>query len=82
MSHPPVVFISSTSEDLKDHREQAAKAARALGFHPEMMEDWSASGRPSVEACLARVAKADVVVAIVAQRYGWVPDDTNPKSIT
>ena len=45
----------------------------------------STSGLPSLDECLKRVAKADVVVAIVAHRYGWVPNDTgqpDAKSIT
>jgi formylglycine-generating enzyme required for sulfatase activity len=86
MAHDPVVFISSTSDDLKEHREQAAKAALASGFAPHMMEYFPASGHaPSLSACLEEVAKAEVVVVLVAHRYGWVPDAAeNPdkKSIT
>src|SRR5262249_61339731 len=86
MAHDPVVFISSTSDDLKEHREQAAKAAAATGLSPRMMEYFSASGHvPTLPACLEKVAEAEVVVVIVAYRYGWVPDDpANPgsKSIT
>jgi formylglycine-generating enzyme required for sulfatase activity len=86
MAHDPVVFISSTSDDLKEHREQAAKAARASGFSPRMMEYFPAGGdKPSLEACLEKVAEAEVVVVLVAHRYGWVPDGpTNPddKSVT
>ena len=81
----PTVFISSTSEDLKDYRQAARDAATAEGFLPTMMEYWRASGkRPPLEACLAKVADADVVVAIVAHRYGWVPDEDtdDEKSIT
>jgi len=75
MAHDPVVFISSTSEDLKEHREQAAKAALASGFSPHMMEYFPASGQaPSLPACLEKVAEAEVVVVLVAHRYGWVPD--------
>jgi len=86
MAHDPVVFISSTSDDLKDHREQAAKAALASGFSLRMMEYFPASGHAtSLRACLEMVAEAEVVVVLVAYRYGWVPDDpSNPdaKSIT
>jgi formylglycine-generating enzyme required for sulfatase activity len=82
----PVVFISSTSDDLKDYREQAARAARASGFSPRMMEYFPATGHaPSLQVCREKVAEAEVVVVIVAHRYGWVPDDpSNPdaKSIT
>jgi formylglycine-generating enzyme required for sulfatase activity len=86
MAYDPVVFISSTSDDLKEYREQAAKAAVATGFSPRMMEYFPASGHaPTLPACLEKVAEAEVVVVIVAHRYGWVPDGPdNPdaKSIT
>jgi hypothetical protein len=84
----PDVFLSSTSDDLKEHREQAAKAALANGFFPRMMEYFPARGdAPTLPACLAMVAQAEVevVVVLVAHRYGWVPDGPeNPdaKSIT
>ena len=78
----PIVFISSTSEDLKDHRAQARDAAIQAGFLPRMMEYFAASGaNPPLEACLAKIAgskmepPADVLVVIVAHRYGWVPPD-------
>jgi formylglycine-generating enzyme required for sulfatase activity len=86
MAHDPVVFISSTFDDLKDHREQAAKAAEASGFSRRMMEYFPASGhKPSLGACLEKVGEADVMVVLVAHRYGWVPNGPkNPeyKSIT
>src|SRR5271165_2038924 len=86
MANAPIVFISSTSDDLKDHREQAASAARASGFFPLMMEYFPASGhKPTLAGCLEKVDEAEVVVVLVAHRYGWVPDDPeNPdaKSIT
>ncbi|MGH9454612.1 MAG: DUF4062 domain-containing protein, partial [Terriglobia bacterium] len=70
----PVVFISSTVEDLEPYRAAARDAALSAGFHPDMFEHWPASGqrRPAAE-CLSRVSKADVLVVIVAHRYGWMP---------
>src|SRR6516225_4944268 len=86
MAHAPIVFISSTSDDLKQHREQAARAAQASGFFPLMMEYFPADGsQPSLAGCLEQVAKAEVVIALVAHRYGWVPEDArnaDAKSIT
>jgi hypothetical protein len=79
------VFISSTSEDLKEYRAAAKEAALAAGFLPVMMEYFAASGGPPLEECLAKVAPCDVVVVIAAQRYGWVPKDQpdgEAKSIT
>ena len=70
------VFISSTSEDLKEYREAARDAAIAAGILPIQMEYFAASGqRPPLEACLHKVSAADVVVLILAYRYGWVPPD-------
>jgi formylglycine-generating enzyme required for sulfatase activity len=86
MANDPVVFISSTSVDLKEHREQAANAARASGFSPRMVEYFPASGEnPSVAACMKKVDEAELAVVLVAHRYGWVPGDAgnaDGKSIT
>ena len=79
------VFISSTSEDLKEYRLAARDAALAAGFRPVMMEYFAASGGPPLSECLARVSPCDLVVALVAHRYGWVPPDQpggGVKSIT
>jgi hypothetical protein len=81
----PTVFISSTSEDLKPYRDAARDAAISAGLLPDMMEYFPATGKPSLPECLRKVSKADVVVAIVAHRYGWVPPDQpagEHKSIT
>ena len=86
MAHAPIAFISSTSDDLPQHREQAARAAQASGFMPLMMEYFPAGGsKPSLAACIEQVAKAEVVITLVAHRYGWVPSEecnTEAKSIT
>jgi hypothetical protein len=81
----PTVFISSTSEDLKPYRDAARDAAIGAGLLPKMMEYFVATGGPSLPECLRLVSEADVVVAIVAHRYGWVPPDQpagDCKSIT
>lgn len=76
----PTVFISSTSEDLKPYRQSAKEAAISARFHPEMMEYFVASGHnPPLSECLSKVEPADVLVVIVAHRYGWVPLDQPPK---
>jgi hypothetical protein len=84
-SHIPVVFISSTAEDLKPYRDKARDAAIRAGFYPEMQEYFVARDHPPLKECMERVAKADVLVVIVAHRYGWVPEDqpgSENKSIT
>src|SRR6516225_6832001 len=78
----PKAFISSTSEDLKEHRKAAHDAARRAGFEPVMMEYFNAQGEHvPLKACLEKVSECDVVVAIVAHRYGWTPPKKT-KSIT
>lgn len=64
----------------------------AADFHPRMMEYFKASGRhPPLDECMAQVSgsrhieASDVLIVIVAHRYGWVPEDQPPpatKSIT
>ena len=51
-----------------------------------MMEYFTAQGRAKpYKACMEKVAPCDVLVVIVAHRYGWVPPDQprpEDKSIT
>src|SRR5579872_756745 len=72
----PSVFISSTKEDLGDYRKAARDAAIEAGFHPVMMDYFAAQGaqRP-YPACMAEVDPCDVLVVILAHRYGWIPPD-------
>ena len=74
-SRVPAVFISSTSADLKEYRTAAERAASRAGFLQVMMEDFPATGHPPLDVCRAKVTEADVLVAVVAYRYGWVPPD-------
>jgi hypothetical protein len=74
-SGAPSVFISSTSDDLEQYRKAAERAASRAGFRQVMMEDFAAAGHPPLDVCRAKVSEADVLVAIVAHRYGWVPLD-------
>jgi len=82
----PTVFISSTVDDLKPYRAAAEFEAARAGFQVLAQEYFVGSGdqRP-LEKCLAEVAKADVLVVIVAHRYGWEPPGqpgSDTKSIT
>jgi hypothetical protein len=81
----PVVFISSTAEDLGAYRKAADQGARIARCFPEVHELWVARDKPPLEECLARVRNADALVVIVAHRYGWVPENQpggERKSIT
>ncbi len=79
------VFISSTSEDLKEYRKAASDAVLAMGLRPVAMEYFAATGGPPLGECLQKVTPSEVVIVLVAQRYGWVPPDqpgAQHKSIT
>jgi len=67
------VFISSTSEDLADHRAVARQVAVEMQWLPIMMEHFGAATQPTVAYCCDRIGEADLVVLLVAFRRGWVP---------
>ncbi|MCI0496427.1 SUMF1/EgtB/PvdO family nonheme iron enzyme [candidate division KSB1 bacterium] len=71
----PIVFISSTKEDLESYRLAARDAAMRAGFHPIMMEYFAAGGNPPLQTCMEKVQPCDVLIVIVAHRYGWIPED-------
>ena len=83
----PVAFVSSTFSDLKGFRLAARDAVDRSRLAPRMMEAFSAGNEPPLDDCLKQVANADVVLVLVAHRFGWVPPeqegpDNNKKSIT
>ncbi|MFV1958443.1 MAG: DUF4062 domain-containing protein [Planctomycetota bacterium] len=67
------VFVSSTSEDLKDYRAVARNVIMDLGWVPTMMEHFGSSPDATVDACCRAVERCDLVLLIVAWRRGWVP---------
>ncbi len=67
------VFISSTYQDLKDHRKAVYVALRRLGHESVAVEDWAATDQPPLERSLADVRASDVAVFLVAWRYGYIP---------
>ena len=67
------VFISSTSDDLREHRRAVKEAVLDLGLHPIMMENFPAEGAIAVDRCRRAAHEADIFVGIYAHRYGWIP---------
>lgn len=67
------VFISYTAEDLKDYADVVQDVVRRLEWIAVDHRDWAPDGRPSVATCKQRVMSCDIVVVIVAHRYGWIP---------
>lgn len=67
------VFLSSTSEDMQSHRERVAFAIQQMGESTIRMETFGAQPGAPLAACRSEVSSADVVVVMLAWRYGWVP---------
>jgi hypothetical protein len=67
------VFISSTSEDLKEFRAASRLAILDLQWHPEMMEHLPAQPGYTIDSCRKKLEECDLVLLIVAWRQGWVP---------
>jgi tetratricopeptide (TPR) repeat protein len=68
------IFVSSTSRDLiRDYRPAARRAIEILSQHPIMMEDFGAHDGDATHVSTAEVAAADLLLLILAWRYGYVP---------
>jgi hypothetical protein len=74
-SAPPAlrVFISYTGDDLKTYADTVAGVVTRLQWVPIYHQNWVSSGRPTVSGCLQMVQSCDILVVLVAHRYGWVP---------
>ncbi len=86
MSQHIDVFVSSTSQDLTDHRAAVKSAIESLGLNLIMMEGFLAEDATAVIACKRYVDEAEIYVGIYAHRYGWIPsaeqDGDGENSIT
>lgn len=68
------VFLSSTYEDLIQHRSLAAQAIERLGQDTRRMEVFGARPQQPTEACLAEIDSCELFLGMYAHRYGYVPD--------
>jgi Domain of unknown function (DUF4062)/AAA ATPase domain len=78
------IYLSSTYEDLKEHRRVVFDALRKSGYQVIAMEDYVATDQRPVDECLKDVSEADVYVGIFAFRYGYVPPvgHNNPNGLS
>jgi hypothetical protein len=80
-SNPIQAFVSSTYQDIKDHRAHVIRALRKSGIFVDPMEDWTAeSDEPRVFSS-DRVKHCDFCVLLVAFRRGFIPEN-EVRSIT
>ncbi|MDH4301237.1 MAG: DUF4062 domain-containing protein, partial [Nitrospira sp.] len=74
-------FVSSTFEDLKDHRAHVIWQLRRAGFTVDPMEDWTADSDEPKKFSQDRLDGCHLCVLLVAFRRGYVPDG-DTRSIT
>jgi hypothetical protein len=72
------IYVSSTFEDLREYRAAAIQVLRQLGHEVVAMEDYVAESSVPLARVLEDVASCDVLVEIVAWRYGYVPQEGLP----
>jgi GTPase SAR1 family protein len=75
------IYLSSTFQDLKEHREAVSLSLRRLGHEDVAMEYYVASEEKPLDQCLRDVANCDLYIGIFAWRYGYIPEGYD-KSIT
>jgi tetratricopeptide (TPR) repeat protein len=68
------VFLSSTAEDLVAYRKAADDTILRMSQEAVVMERFGALPGKPVAECEQKARECDVVVCIVAHRYGFVPE--------
>lgn len=76
------VYVSSTFKDLEEHRSAVKATLERAGFDAECMEKYPAFDERPKDKCLVDVAECDYYVLILAWRYGFQPEDDNPKKLS
>jgi hypothetical protein len=70
------IYLSSTFEDLKEHREAVYRQLNKLaGLKVIAMEDYVATDERPLAKCLSDVADCDIYIGLFAWRYGFIPQD-------
>jgi len=76
------VYVSSTFQDLADHRQAVKAALERAGYDVECMEKYPAFDQRPLDKCLADVADCDFYVLILGLRYGHQPKAGNPGKLS
>src|SRR5215470_737324 len=66
------IFVSSTYEDLIDHRLAAMEAILAAGHIPAAMEQFSPGDDTAWERIRQRIDESDAFMLILGGRYGSI----------
>lgn len=75
------IYLSSTYEDLKEHRRVVHGALRKSGYRVIAMEDYVAADDRPLNECLRDIhERAQVYVGIFAFRYGYIPPEEHVRA--
>jgi len=74
-------FVSSTFQDLKEHRSYVISALQRAGIFVDPMEFWSSDNDEPKAISTARLEGCQLCILLVGLRRGFVPDGED-KSIT
>jgi Domain of unknown function (DUF4062) len=67
------IFVSSSFEDLREHRAAVIRVLRQLGHELLAMEDLTAASAAPLAKVLDMVDRSEAYVGLFAWRYGYVP---------
>ena len=71
------IFLSSTYNDLIEHRHTAHNALEQLGLQVIWMEAFIARPVESTKACLDEIEESELFVGIYAHRYGYISEGSD-----
>jgi hypothetical protein len=75
------VFVSSTYEDLKEHRKIVWEVLRKYEVDIRGMEQFGARTESELETCMAECEQSDVYIGILSMRCGSIEEQSG-KSYT
>ena len=78
---PKTVFVSSTYEDLMEHRKAVWEVIDGLGLLVRGMKQFGARTESPLETCMAELDQSDIYVGIIGPRFGTLDTETG-KSYT
>ena len=80
------IFVSSSFEDLREHRAAVIRVLRQLGHEVLAMEDMIAGSGAPLAKVVEMVDRSEAYVGVFAWRYGYVPasaaEPTTPSATT
>ena len=69
------IFLSSTFEELKEHREKIIHGLQKLKQTVDSMEYWCPSANTPIEKSLKKVRSSKIFVGVLGTRYGYTLND-------